>query len=401
MANTLDPMKPTYWSKRIQALLRVMNIARNISSFEEKSNLANGRQVNRPTMSDVSTEAITFGDGSYNRQDVSSVQESLIVNNWDSGVVTFTDDQMVQLLNAPARVNDFIDRVAFQLNRKLDRTVLAEVSNASFNTTPTIYTKSDIFDGFGNAQKVLEENGVEQDRPWYLAVDADVTKLIIDHMGNKVTDLGDDATLRGKFGFKKLFRDFQVFQANQALQWTGNINIATNPSDGDTIVIDGVTLTARTAPSVAGDFDIKGSAAATVTVIAAFINDPSTTSGDQIALSAADALKFVALGQILISAVDNTTSIALTSRRGRLTLAEIFTAVGDNVSDMILHCLGGRMGNIDLVLQKDIQTQKKDVSGAYKKDFATSFMWGLKTFSEGAQRMVDFQIRTAADTPTS
>lgn len=400
MANDFDAMKPTYWSKRVQSLLRTRTWARTITSAEERGNLSNGLTVNRPRPADVTFESLTFGDGSYTRVDRTHTQESLTINNWDAVTLTYTKDQMVQMANFPSRVNEDIDRAAFRLNINLERAIAGEYASAGTNTTAAIYTKADIYDGLAEAHGELRGAGVESDRDWYILGDSNLTTLIQQSNAGRETVLGDERTKMG-FGFSEKYAGFRVYEANNSLTWTGNINIATNPTANDTVVIDGVTFTFVASPSAAGDVDIAGTAAGTVDNLVALINDPTTTTAGGVALSTANAAKFQTLGQTLISATDNTTSIALTSTKGRITLSETFTAAGDNVSDMVLHCLGGRLGNIDLVLQRDIVTEIKDVSGALKKDYVSDFMYGIKTFAEGAERMIDFRVRTAADTATS
>ena len=400
VSNDYDAMKPEIWSKRNQANLALKNIARQQASTKEQANLYNGQKVSRPTSPEVSFQNLTLGDGAYTRQSLTSVKESLTVNKWDASVVTFSDDEIKQIRNDKATVNDTIDRGSYQLNRNLDRTYFAEYSNARNTSSLVTPTNTTIISDIQSVHKGLRQTGVEMNAPWFLNVDAEVTQLIQENLILRQTKLGD-SNIRNSFGYMTKFGGFDVFEANESLTWTGRINIATNPSEGDTVIIDGVTFTFNATPSGAGSVDIGATAAESVDNLITLINAPSTTTATGIALSTADASKFQSAGHTLISAVDNTTYIALTSTNGRITLGETFTDTTDNVSDMVLHCLGGRMGAIDLVIQKDIQTEVKPVDSSFKTDYATQMLWGIKTFEEGAKRLIDFQIRTQADTASA
>lgn len=401
MANSFDAMKPTYWSKRMQANLMTKHFFRKICSFEEQSNLHQGKQVNRPYGTHATVGSATFGTGTYSVTDQTFTNESLTVDKWNYVAEHMTKDQRIQLQNAPSIVNDRIDKAAYRLGVEIERTVAAEYANASYSTTATLYTSSTLRAGLTTASKTLRESGVEQDRPWYALVDADTTKLIEDANAGRATVLGD-RTVPAGFGFSTEYAGFKVYEANSSLTWTGTITMATNPTEADTVVIDGVTFTFNATPSGAGSVDIGAAAANSVDNLVALINTPGTTTAGGIALSAANQLKFQSFGQTNISATDNTTSITITSKKGRIAMSHTLTASGDGVQDMVLHCPCGRAGNIDLVLQADISTQVRDVSGTIDtKDYVTDVLWGIKTFTEGADRMLDFRVTTAADALTA
>lgn len=401
MANTLDAMKPTYWSKRIQEHLRHRNIARVICSSEEQARLFNGKTVNRPYTSRSTIQDVTLGTGTYSTNAVVATNESLTVNAWKAAAQRFTKDEYIQMMNAPLVVNDVIDDNAYQLNRALDRSILGEYSNANNSTTAAAYTKTDIYDGLAEAHRALRNVGVEQSKPWFIVVDDYITKLIQTSNAGRETVLGDEKTKMG-FGFTEKYAGFQVYESPEALTWTGEFALATNPTANDTITIDGVVFTFVASPATAGQVDIGASAAATVDNLVTLINDPGTTTATGIALSAADQLKFQNLGQTLISAADGTTTLDLTSTKGRITLAQSLTASGDGLQNAVLHCLGGKIGSIDLVVQSDIETEvKSEIAGFLGKEYVTDMLYGYKTFTEGANRLVDFQVTTQSDDLTA
>lgn len=76
---------------------------------------------------------------------------------------------------------------------------------------------------------------------------------------------------------------------------SGTILIATNPSNGDTIVVNGVTITFKTSASSAYEVTIGGSAAATATALAAVLNastDPAIAAAQYTVASATVTVTF-------------------------------------------------------------------------------------------------------------
>jgi len=404
--NNLDPMKPTYWSRRNQALLRTRNIARQICSFEERANLSNGQAVNRPRPAEVHTQDLAFNSGVYERFNRETTQETLTIDMWKNATLTYTKDQMIQMRGAQGMVNGDIDRAAFKLNLALDREVNAEVINAGHTTAAATYTKADIYDGMGEMHAQMRNSGVEMDRSWYFLGDADVTQIIQNSLQQRQTGLGDANTPKNYMERAKNFAGFRVYESVQNLYWTGQFNLPSNPADGETLVIDGVTITFQTAVSVAGGVLIGATAPDTVANLAALVNDPLNTAGSAnyqaLGTVAAGQFKAPVGSEVYVQAVDNTTYVEIQSFKGRITLAEDFsTNTDNNLSNCVLHCMCGRMGNVDLVLQSDLQTNQYHVDGTDgSKDYVTSFLAGIKTFTEGAERMGDFRVQTQSDTPS-
>lgn len=69
---------------------------------------------------------------------------------------------------------------------------------------------------------------------------------------------------------------------------TGTITIATNPTDGDTITVNGVVVTFKTSGATGNQVNIGASAGATATALAAFLN-ASSLAGLSVATYAANA----------------------------------------------------------------------------------------------------------------
>lgn len=399
MTNTIDALKPTYWSKRYQANLRARNISRVITSTKEESSLTNGKTVDRPYLSRAIISDLTLNNGTYTPAAMSATSETLTVNMWKASSINITKDQEKQVLRAPYVINEFIDDGAWRLNQYVDRATFGEYVNATYQTVASEVVKTNVYDKVGAAHQALREAGVEQSKPWYLVADPAFTQLIQNSQGARETMMGDDLQKMG-FGFNRNFAGFRVYESAQALTMTADIIMSTNPTAADTLVINGVTFEFVASPSTAGQVDIGSTAADTIDNLVALINAPGTTTAGGIKLSDADQLKFIdESGVALISAADNATYVTLTSVKGRIALAETFTTAANGVKDAIVHLLAGQMGNIDTVFQSDLETTvNPNPNRSLSKDYITDLLWGIKTFKEGADRMVDFQVKTMTDT---
>ena len=81
------------------------------------------------------------------------------------------------------------------------------------------------------------------DQPWYWVADPTLNQTVAAHFEANGFTLADKVLLGNVPAFKHSALGVDILISNSALTWTGNINIATNPSNTDTVVIDGVPFT--------------------------------------------------------------------------------------------------------------------------------------------------------------
>lgn len=91
-----------------------------------------------------------------------------------------------------------------------------------------------------------------------------------------------------------------TMQATGGAVASGTITITTNPSTGDTIIVNGYTITFRTAASLPSEVTIGGSAAATATALAAVLNGLTDQKVAQAVYSVAGAVVTVSWGHKII-----------------------------------------------------------------------------------------------------
>jgi len=71
--------------------------------------------------------------------------------------------------------------------------------------------------------------------------------------------------------------------------------------------------------------------------------------------------------------------------------------VSNNLTDTanVRHAIGGKLGAIDLVVQKQPSVQIKDVSDKLGKNFLVHTLYGAKIFNQGSKEIFDVQLSTA------
>lgn len=123
---------------------------------------------------------------------------------------------------------------------------------------------------------------------------------------------------------------------------TGTITIATNPTDGDTVTVNGVAITFKTGSATGNQVVIGASAAATATALAAFLNAASQAAlsvATYVATASAVSVTYdvkgvagnafsLASGQasVTVSGAKLTGGVASTSKR-----VDVPTAIGANL----------------------------------------------------------------------
>jgi len=393
MANDLQYFTPEYWSRRAQVLLRKALVGRAIANFEEQSLMRNGDIVHRPYHSDPYVATYTKGTA-VTIQDITTTDEYLTVDQSKVVPVYVDDDDIKQ--NKYNVAAELIDRSTHMLARDIDSTILALVTSAALDVddgdiggtsgNPISLSTSNAVNVFGTAHAELGQNNVEMDRDWYLVIDPKTANVI---MQTFVANGFNTADLSLKNGFLGDWLGFKVFLSN-SLRSSVSLGIATDFTDGDTVVINGVTFTAETGtPTNAGDFKATGTAATSVDNLVAAINGTGTPgTSTYIALSAENRAK---LKNNQVVATDNTTSIGIVAA-GRMTLSETLTAVADGFGTQTVLSIAGRMGGIDAVIQTEPSVNIKDVQDKLGKNYLTHTLYGTKMFVEGAQRTVEINL---------
>ena len=227
------------------------------------------------------------------------------------------------------------------------------------------------------------------------AISPEILTYIELYLGGKDTLLGDQVSRNGYAGY---FMGFELFVSN-ALPWTGSLAIATQPTDGDTVTINGVTFTFKTTlGSTAGNVLIGASADTANTNLAALINAPGTTTSEGVALSATDQK----LLKNITATADTTNNVmtVVASGWGTVVVSGTLTASADvwTTTKQILHNIFALSKSISLVIQKNPSLEENPVSGKIGRDYIAWTAYGSKVFKDQAPQIVEFAVNSSSFT---
>lgn len=408
MANPNTNVFETKLSKRMQITRYSTPIFAAIVSYEERANLNDGQSVVRPTFGRLYADTYVRGtDGTV--QGYSEGTETLTVNTTPIIILQVDKFDKIQHLT------DIQDRLAKDgvraINKHVDADVLSEVLNAT-NTVDAgdvggtagsaiLLDEVNVLKVYAAAARKLQLRNIDitgqldprQDvgnmkpmgKAGFAAINPYFHEMFTLSMAGRETVNGD---LVGKNGYESTYFGFDNFVTTNGL-WVGVLGIATQPTDGDTVTVNGVVFTFKTTlGSTAGNVLIGANAAASNTNLTALINAPLTTTAQGVALSAANE-KLIRR----MTAVAAATSTTVTAKGyGYVVVSETLTATADTWNSQISYQLFGQKGAIDMVMQSEVDVQVDSIPLQLGKYVKPNCLYGKQTFSEGKDAIVAVKI---------
>lgn len=386
-----------------QEIFQKTLVAKEIMNMRLEPMLTYGGSVTRVALdlSNALVRTVTRGSAST-IDSITDSAESLTVNLEKEIAFHLSDGEVTQ--TGPLKAMQFAGKeLARKLAIDLDGRCFAEVLNASYTfdngdlttgsasgtpitlnstTVPQMTTRLGAKLRFRNNQEVMTNMALVVDS--YAA--SDISQFII----SKNIDLAGAVFRNGYVG------DVATAQMyiSENLTSTSVLSIATQPTDGDTVTIAGVTFTFKTTlGSTAGNVAIAGSADAARLNLSELINSPGTTDAGQVALSAANQIimsKYVATDD----AAANTMTVVGTGT-GRTLVSETLTDATDTWTLNYLNCYYGKKGAIDLVVQDMKEVDVRPTADRRGNNIFSSYLAGIKTFADGAKKFLNVKILVA------
>ena len=257
-------------------------------------------------------------------------------------------------------------------------------------------TTANIQKMFSTVQKKLARANVFKDL--FFVITPDVRDILLQYLAGKESALGDSTGLNGHVG---KYYGFDLYLSN-ATGWSARLETATIAVDTDTVVINGVTFTADAdgAAVGAGHWSIQTTAALCTTQLVDAINNGQAYAAS---VGAVDTyIEVTAADRTLlhgIVATDGTTYLTLKGEGvGYIAVSETLSPAGDiwTTTKQIQHCLAGKKGATDMVIQKRPNVEVKDIYNDLGKNVVAWTLYGLKTFDDGDAELADVRIRSDA-----
>ncbi len=414
---------PETWSREYQIVHDKVPVYPAISNYRLAAGLQVGDTVHRSYPTSLVAK-VMGADGSYSTQAITDTDETLLIDkNYET---SFYVKELDELQNSLPVRTQYAKRSMVAIFNQIDGDILGlydqftqTVDDGDLGGTAgngITVTSANAKKLFFTARRLLQRQNIlldnaaaftgfksedDQNAMGVAVITPDVYQALLEAVDGKDTVFGDAVAKSGHSG---MFANFNIFVSN-AVGWSATLGMATNPSDADTITINGVVITFKTtvdAGTTAGQTKVASTVDLTRANLVAFLNAPTTTVADATnagynALSAANALL---LGNMTFTNSNSADTMTVKATgRGYVTVAEGLTPAADGwtAALQVQHCLFGVANAIDVVIQKDPSLKIKDAPSAkVGSDFITWTACGYKVFNEAKLKMLDAWIRTDA-----
>lgn len=399
MANSLSDLNPAFWASEAQRSLFVENKAMAIANTTLRNIVAGeGSSVHKTIISYPASSTYVPGTDITDTP-VTGSKETLTISTWIASKVTIDDTEKRQsIIELGSNISN---KMMHDHNNRIEQAVLAEVTNA-------MHTLDDgNVGGSSGSNAVVSTNTVPQ---FFIAADTKLdaidapkagrTAVVGGHFlgmlklqqAGRQTVFGDGVNTRGIV--TNLF-GWDILYSNNLPYYTV-LTIDTNPTDGDTFTIAGVTFTFKTTQgSTAGVINICSDAAHTLDNVVTTLNNLATTVAEATdagynAISAENI--FLLRDKRRIVATELTSTTLSITGYGDIVVSETFTAATNVFSAQRQDALFCVRGCIDLIVQIPPKIEVTRDPDQFADIVKSLLGYGKKTYSEGAREMVRVKI---------
>lgn len=405
MANNLSASFIEVWAKEQQEVFYKVNRAMVGADMSFNAQMRKGDTLNRPYRSSawgtvapyVRGTAITITDLTDTNQQLSVSQE------FANGFYVDDFDQIQDNYDIAATYGKDFGMV---LSNQVDADFLGEAANATSTLDNSAFggtagdgislTAANIPSIFGAARRlILKQNVPPEDLKAFISPEFE--EMMVQAQSGRDTRQGDEATANGFIG---KYYGFECYTTNQ-LSGSAVLALATQPTNLDTVTINvgGTAITFTFVSSIgttAGNVLIGVDVDTTRANLAGAINNPSTTSATQVALSTTNANILSANATATNSNSADTLTVVVKGT-GVLVVSETLTDATDTwtTAKQIQQNLfiAGRAPT--MVMQKTPGVQVKEVPDKLGKNILNGCLYGVKTFNDNAKRMVNVKVASS------
>lgn len=404
-----------YFAPAYQEIFQKLSVGKeSIANMRFQSNLKSGDTVHRFVMDIDSVRVRNITDPYADRtiDTLSDSDETLTINYNKSANFEISSKTKLQAgeLNPMAYAGA---KIAQKVSLAVDADILYETVNATYDFDNGDLTTL-VSDGAGITlstttvpqmahslfPKLAYRN---QQNNMNLCFVADTYTLgrIAQYLGGKETEYSI-SFLENGIAKNRNFGGAQVY-CSEKLTAEAVLGMATNPTDGDTIVINGITITFQstlTTASGSGEVHIASTVDITRANLVEFLNDPTASEAEATdtgysSLSTADQdTWFSMFDSGIVATNNNTTNKATLVARGagRLILSETFTDATDAWDKNFIHAYYGKKGAVDVVMQEGVDVWTREEPKKRVTNVFAEALYGIKTFADGKKKFLDVLI---------
>lgn len=396
---SLVQFKP-FFDNSYEEIFQKVLVGKMIANTRFESTLKYGASVARVAydISGVKVRSVTRGAAST-VDSLGDSTETLTINLEKEAVFYVSDGEATQA--GPLNPGEVIGgQIAIKVAADLDYQIFKEVLNAfqTFDTgdlttlvssgTPITLTSTTVPQMVTRMPAKLRHGANQTITNMALVVDAYAAADIEQYLLGKQFSIVESVFKNGYAGPIATASVYVSENLTSSVVFTS----ATQPTDADTVIINGVTFTFNTTlTTTAGSVLISGSADAARANLTALINAPGTTTTYGTSLSSANADLVNQTGK-LVGTNNNSADTLTLASAGRLIVGGTMTATTNTWSANTVHAYYGKMGAIDLVVQDLSEVDMRPTTDRRGTNVFSSYLAGIKTFADGAKKFLDVRI---------
>jgi len=401
--NNLTSITAEYWALALQEEYMKRLTGQHVSRMTLESKLSDGDTFNKSYLDASNDELDVYTPGTdLTVETVTPTNEQLLINKKYGNAREWDDFETVQAAFSIA--DEMAPKDAQRIANRMDVDILGEISNANSTLDNGVLsgsssdgvgidvTVSNVVQIFSHVTRLFEENDV-QDPNKKAIISPKFADVLQQYTAGRDTALGDQRLLDGSMG---RFMGYDIYVSNQVLS-SATLSIATTPTDGDTVVFDGITMTFKnTLGSTAGNVAIAGSADAARVNLGELIAAPGTTDAGQVAFATTSS-SYKKLTNRVVSVTDDAsadTMVVVYKGRSALAVSETLTDATDawTANKTLASCTFCAGTPTDVVTQDVPSVEITRADLRFSNYVKRGLLYGLKTFREGTFRQVKVDV---------
>lgn len=391
----ISDLFPIIYQKSFQETFNKKNIGLKVANFRTSDEINNvGDTLKRPINVAVPTPRKLVNGADHKINALSPSTESMTIDQYWEASFYLTDKDVLQS-NVKTLANDAGKQYAQSLSNKVDADILFQATVA----TSTVDDGS--LGGTAGNGIALSESNVRkistQSTEKLNLLDVDTTDMVAvvpaqymtfltDYLASRNTDMGDKI---GMNGFAGSYNGIKHYISNNL---TGSVNVTwgTNPTNGQTFVVNGKTVTfVSTIGTTAGNVLIGGTAALTAANLNTLLNAPAVTTATGVSFAGEDA-------DIIESTVvsTNASGVLTIKFKGKNKASVGAGTSSPTISKYVTHALIAKQGNPTCVMQMGFGTYEanKEPKQIGTINHLRKVLYGVKSFEDERKAMVNVLI---------
>lgn len=399
MPNSFTDVVKLHYAEETQEKLEKVLTAMDLAGMIE---IPNGTTKNLPLIKMRATSNYTKYTN-QTIQDVTTGNDQIVINT--TPMVTFAIDDIDEGDNYIDVKPEVTSDAAYQIKRRIDGDFFAQVANAKWkydsngfgrNTTLTSLSPVTLATGgsqnistvYGKAKAGLTNIGANSTK-LALCVDdfqiADLTTLGMETNVSGVADVSYTRGFQGRFGGMPTY-------GVSTLYATSTLDLATNPSNGDWVDVQGVRFTyVSSLGATAGNVLIGVSADASQQNLVAAVNGAAGAGSTYVEIDADDRARLEG-----VTATDGTDLVTFASKNGALLAQSSMTNASNDFRAQVIYNVIMEKGAIKMALRNAVKVE----SAREPKQLVTNYFiyarYGLKVTTRSAERMCVIPVLSQA-----